>query len=184
MVAPSSWQITLSFLRIGVSAFGGGMAALPVFEAELDKRRGWLTRDDITGAYTLAQSIPGVIIINFAVLTGYRLAGKRGAAWATLAVIQPAFFVILALAILLDGQWNNKWVEAVLSGLRPAVIALLAAAAIRLATRFYRSPPAVAAAIATAVLMFCFNISPVWFILVGILVGTTAHALHLKRSRP
>ena len=70
-------SIFWSFLRIGAGAFGGGMAALPVFEAELATRRRWLTPHDVAETYAISQSVPGVIIVNFAVLAGLLLHLKR-----------------------------------------------------------------------------------------------------------
>ena len=119
-------SIFWSFLRIGAGAFGGGMAALPVFEAELATRRRWLTPHDVAETYAISQSVPGVIIVNFAVLAGLRLGGKRGALVAALAVALPAYFIILVLAVLFAGRWENRWLAAALSGLRPAVVAIIA----------------------------------------------------------
>ena len=120
-----------SFFKIGASAFGGGIAALPVFEAELVNRRHWLTPHEVAEAYAICQSIPGVIIINFAVFTGLRLTGKRGAILAAIAVAIPSFLIILAMATVIEGHWQNRWISAALSGLRPAVIAIVVGAAIR-----------------------------------------------------
>ncbi|HQN81022.1 MAG TPA: chromate transporter, partial [Kiritimatiellia bacterium] len=115
MVRPSLVPVIWSFLRIGAVAFGGGLAALPVFEAELVRRRQWLTVTETAETYAISQSVPGVIIVNFAVLAGLRLGGKRMALCAALAVALPAFLVILALAAWSAGRWDNRWVAAALS---------------------------------------------------------------------
>ena len=169
-----------SFFRIGAGAFGGGMAALPVFEAELARRRRWLAPADVAEAYAISQSVPGVIIVNFAVLTGLRLAGKRGALVAAVAVALPAFFIILALAALFGGRWENRWIAAALSGLRPAVVAIIAGAALRLGFANLRSPRPWLAAAAGAGLMLAKILAPVPLILLGAAAGL---ALHLVRRR-
>ncbi|HPY62274.1 MAG TPA: chromate transporter, partial [Kiritimatiellia bacterium] len=115
------------------------MAALPVFEAELVNRRRWLSAPDTAELFAIAQSGIGVIIVNFAVLAGLRLVGKRGAFVAVVAVVLPAFFVILALAMLVAGNWENRWLSAALVGLRPAVVAIIAGAAWRLGRANLRS---------------------------------------------
>lgn len=169
-----------SFLRIGAGAFGGGMAALPLFEAELATRRRWLTSGETAEAYAIAQSVPGVIIVNVAVLSGLRLAGKRGALVAAVAVALPAFFIILALAALFVGHWENRWVVAALSGLRPAVVALVAGAAIRLARANVRSLLWWIAAAAGAGLMLAGVLGPVPLILLGAGAGLALHVLRRK----
>ena len=171
-----------SFLRIGAGAFGGGMAALPVFEAELATRRRWLTPNDVAEAYAISQSVPGVIIVNFAVLAGLRLGGKRGALVAAIAVALPSYFIILALAVLFAGRWENRWIAAALSGLRPAVVAVVAGAAIRLGFGQLRSPLAWLAAAAGAALMLAKILPPIPLILIGAATGMVLHAARRKRS--
>ena len=171
-----------SFLKIGAGAFGGGMAALPVFEAELATRRRWLAPPEVAEAYAISQSVPGVIIVNFAVLTGLRLAGKRGALVAAFTVVLPAFFIILALAALFKDRWENRWVAAALSGLRPAVVALIAGAAIRLGRDTLRSPLLLLAAAASAGLMLAHVLGPVPLILLGSAAGLALHGLRRQKE--
>lgn len=182
MSRPSCHHVFWSFLRIGAGAFGGGMAALPVFEAELASRRRWLTPGETAEAYAISQSVPGVIIVNFAVLTGLRLAGKRGALVAAVAVVLPAFFVILALAALFNGNWENRWVAAALSGLRPAVVAIVAGAAIRLGYANLRSIPWWFAAAAGAGLMLAKILGPVPLIFLGATAGLAIHFLRRRKE--
>ena len=171
-----------SFLRIGAGAFGGGMAALPVFETELATRRRWLTPSDVAEAYAISQSVPGVIIVNFAVLTGLRLAGKRGALVAAIAVALPAYFIILALAALCVGRWENRWIAAALGGLRPAVVAVVAGAALRLGRSQLRSPFAWLAAAAGAALLFAKILPPIPLILLGAGGGLALHGARRKKA--
>lgn len=175
-------SLSWSFLKIGAGAFGGGMAALPVFEAELVNRRRWLAPAEVAEAYAISQSVPGVIIVNFAVLTGLRLAGKRGALVAAFTVVLPAFFIILALAALFQDRWENRWVAAALSGLRPAVIALIAGAAIRLGRDALRSPLLLLAAAASAGLMLAHVLGPVPMILIGSATGLAFHFLRRRKE--
>ena len=173
-------SIFWSFLRIGAGAFGGGMAALPVFEAELATRRRWLTPHDVAETYAISQSVPGVIIVNFAVLAGLRLGGKRGALVAALAVALPAYFIILVLAVLFAGRWENRWLAAALSGLRPAVVAVVAGAAIRLGRGQLRAPLAWLAAAAGAALMLAKILPPIPLILLGMGMGLAIHFARRK----
>ena len=173
-------SIFWSFLRIGAGAFGGGMAALPVFEAELATRRRWLTPHDVAETYAISQSVPGVIIVNFAVLAGLRLGGKRGALVAALAVALPAYFIILVLAVLFAGRWENRWVAAALSGLRPAVVAVVAGAAIRLGRGQLRALLAWLAAAAGAALMLAKILPPIPLILLGAGMGLAIHFARRK----
>lgn len=172
-----------SFLRIGATAFGGGIAALPIFEAEVVNRRHWLTPAEVAEAYAISQSIPGVIIINFAIFTGLRLTGKRGAVLAAITVALPSFFIILTLAALVGGHWENRWVAGALSGLRPAVIAIVVGAAFRLGRRAFHSwIPWILAGIGGS-LMFQGWLSPIALILLGAAVGIGRFLFYHLRGR-
>ncbi len=184
MVRPSYPSLFWCYLRIGASAFGGGMAALPVFEAELVNRRHWLTPAEVAEAYAISQSIPGVIMINFAVLSGLRLAGKRAAILAAVTVALPSFFIILLLAALFGDRWENRWVAGALSGLRPAVVAMIAGAAIRLGRASLRSPIGWLLAAAGAALMLARVIGPVPLILTGAGAGLLIHQASRWMGRP
>ena len=180
MTRPPLPAILWSYLRIGAGAFGGGMAALPVFEAELVNRRHWFTPAEVAEAYAISQSIPGVIIVNFAVLTGLRLSGRTVALFAALAVSMPAFVCLLLIAMYFQNQWDNRWINAALQGLRPAILALIAAAAIRLGKNMIRSPLLLLATLVGAVLMIGKILGPVSLILIG---ATSGLAFHLLRKR-
>ena len=181
MDKPPLHRVFGSFLRIGAGAFGGGLAALPVFEAELSGRRRWFTPAETAEAYAIAQSVPGVIIVNFAVLAGLRLAGKRGAVVAALSVALPAFLIILGLAALFGGRWENRWIAAALSGLRPAIVAVVAGAAIRIGRARLHNAAGWLAAAAGAGLMLAGVLGPVALILCGAAAGLAIHFAARRR---
>ncbi|MBR6022111.1 MAG: chromate transporter, partial [Kiritimatiellae bacterium] len=131
--------LALSCLRVGCLAFGGGLASYPVFRAEFCARRDWLTEDDLDAWFGAAQAVPGVILVNVSATLGLRLAGRPGAAVAAVSAALPAFLCMICLGVLWAGFAENRFVAAALAGLRPAVVALLAAAAVRLARRGIRT---------------------------------------------
>ena len=184
MQRPPLHSVFRSFFRIGAGAFGGGLAALPVFEAELVRRRHWFTPAQPAEAYAISQSVPGVIIVNFAVFSGLRIAGPRGAGLAAFAVVLPAFFIILTLAAFVGGHWDNRWLTGVLSGLRPAVVALIAGAACRLGRPGIRSPLFLLGAAASAALLLGRVLGPVPLILLGAGLGLAGHVLRQRQEAP
>ena len=96
-----------------------------------------------------------------------------------------ALLVILALAALFAGRWENRWVAAALSGLRPAVVAIIAGAALRLGIAQLRSPLRWLAAAAAAGLLLANILSPVLVILLGAAAGLAVHLLRRKpEARP
>lgn len=176
--AISYLQVAVSFLRIGCTAFGGGLAALPIINAELNTKRGWLALDEITEFYALGQTIPGVIIVNTSALAGLRLRGRMGGFLAAVCSALPAFVCILLVAAALHSLNTYSWFLAVLAGIRPMVLAIIAAAAIHLGRRSVRSLYTAALAGLTLALMLGGRVGPA-VIIIGMGVWGVAVALIL-----
>ena len=122
--------IFVSFLKIGMFTFGGGYAMLPLIERELITKRKWIEQKEFLDLLTLAQSVPGPIAVNTSVFVGYKVRGLRGAAAALLGTVTPSFVIILVIAIFFAGIRQNPVVDAAFKGMRPAVVALIASAAL------------------------------------------------------
>ncbi len=163
------WTIFTSFLKIGAFTFGGGYAMIPLIEAEMIERRGWLTREEFWNQLTIAQSIPGPIALNTAVFVGYKTRGVKGALAALVGVVIPSFVIILLIATSFADFKDNNVVVAAFKGMRPAVVALIAAPLISMAKgmNWWK----IALALAVSVVIWLLGISPIWFIFVGALVG-------------
>lgn len=152
---------------------------IPLIEREMIDRRGWIARGDFLELLTLAQSAPGPIALNSAVFVGYKIAGYRGAFSAVAGVVLPSFVIILLIAIYFTDIRENRYVDAAFKGMRPAVIALIAAPILNLARGMVWWKIALAAI--AAVIVWQLGVSPVWFIIAGAAAGIL-HALHDKRG--
>lgn len=130
-----------SFFKIGLFTFGGGYAMIPLIEAEIINRRGWLARDEFMELLTLAQSSPGPIAINSATYVGYTVGcqagtgcwcGILGSVIATFAVCLPSLTVMLLLTRFFLKLKGNRYIEGAMTGMKPVVIGMIAAAALLL----------------------------------------------------
>ena len=162
-------DIFWSFLKIGAFTFGGGYAMIPLIQHEVIHRRRWIEERDFLDLLTLAQTAPGPIALNTAVFVGYKRRGYLGALSAIMGVILPSFLVILVVAIFFASIRNNAYVDAAFKGMRPAVVALIVAPIVGLTKgmRWWL----VAVALAVALVVWYFGISPVWFLIAGAVVG-------------
>lgn len=115
------------FFRIGIGTIGGGYAMIPMMERELVERRGWIEREDFLDVIAVAQTSPGIFAVNMASHIGLRLGGLPMAVVASLGGVLPSFLIILALALVLGYVRDIVWVERAFRGLRPVVVALIAA---------------------------------------------------------
>ena len=132
-----------TFFCIGLFGFGGGYAMISMIQAEVVTHYHWMTMGEFTDIVAVSQSTPGPIGINSATYVGYTAITDAGYAWywglmgsltATVAVVLPSFMLMLLISKFLMKYKNHPTVEHVFSGLRPAVVGLLAAASLLLMT--------------------------------------------------
>jgi len=120
------WELFLGFLRVGCFAFGGAYGAIPLIR-DVVLSYGWLTDEKLTYMIAVSESTPGPIMVNLATYVGSSQGGFLGALIATLAVILPAFFIIIILMAALKSVLKNKYIQAVLRGLKPCIIGIILA---------------------------------------------------------
>lgn len=112
---------------------------LPLIQREVVDEQHWLSEEEYLNMIALAQAAPGVIAVNSAIFIGYRLDGWRGLIGAVLGAVLPSFVIILLIAMVFRGIRTNETVEAVMRGMRPAVVALLFVAVIKMLISFIKS---------------------------------------------
>lgn len=120
------WNLFLGFLRVGCFAFGGAYGAIPLIR-EVVLGYGWLDDEALSYMIAISESTPGPIMVNMATYIGSSQGGFWGAVLATTAVVLPAFFIILLVMVALKAAMKNKWVQAVLGGLKPCIIGIILA---------------------------------------------------------
>lgn len=124
-------QLFYTFFKIGLFGFGGGYAMLSMIQGEVVTRYGWLTAQEFTDIVAISQMTPGPIGINSATYVGFTASGSVwGSIVATFAVVLPSFILMLTISKFFLKYQKHPIVEAIFSGLRPAVVGLLASAAL------------------------------------------------------
>ncbi len=121
-------KLFLTFAGMSVLLFGGGFVFIPLIQQIVVQEQGWLTRQEFIDAIALGQITPGPILISAAFI-GYKLMGLLGAAIATVAIYLPPALLMLVSAHFLMRVRKSVVVQAVLRGIRSAVIGMIAAAA-------------------------------------------------------
>ena len=120
------------FFLIGAFTFGGGYAMIAMIQQQVEAR-GWMNTEELIDFVAIAESTPGPIAVNMATFVGTQMGGIFGAVCATLGVVLPSFIVILIVARCYQAFCKSKWVQAVMSGLKPAVVGLIGAALLTVA---------------------------------------------------
>ena len=189
-------QLFWTFLKIGTFTLGGGYAMIPLVEREVVDRRHWLGQEEFLNMLALAQAAPGIIAVNTAIFTGYAIKGWRGVIFTVLGAVLPSFIIILLIATVFTRYREYPQVEAVMKGVRPAVVALIVAPLFRMAKTAGMLPMVTKTEtdgkksvhlsqcwrlmlllipVAAALLIWLCDISPVW-----IIIATIVSALSIQ----
>jgi chromate transporter len=121
-------ELFLVFLKIGAVSFGGGYAMIPFFETEMVAHN-WVSLADYVKVIAIAQVVPGPFAVDSSSYIGFKVAGIIGALIASIALCIPSFTASVIITKYYAQFKTNKYVNALLIGVRPAVLGLLISAA-------------------------------------------------------
>lgn len=164
------WQLFYTYLKIGTFTLGGGYAMLPLIQREVVDRKGWINEEEFLNMIALAQAAPGLIAVNSAIFIGWRVGGWRGVAGAVLGAVLPSFLIILAVAIVFTDWKELPAVEAAFKGIRPAVVALIAAPIFKMSKSTKLGWLTALIPVTAALLIWLLHVNPVWVILATIIL--------------
>lgn len=187
-------QLFWTYLKVGTFTLGGGYAMLPLIQREVVDYRRWIDETEFLNMIALAQSAPGLIAVNSAIFIGYRVGAKHisptkgrvlsrmypymAVAAAVAGAVLPSFVIILAIAMVFANYSHLPAVEAVMKGVRPAVVALIAAPLLRMGMKANNPKPfrdgglaLLTWSLVAAMLIWLAHVSPVYIILATIVLA-------------
>ena len=177
------WQLFYTYLKIGTFTLGGGYAMLPLIQREVVERKGWIDEQEFLNMIALAQAAPGLIAVNSAIFIGWRVGGWKGVCGAVLGAVLPSFLIILAIAVVFRDWKELPAVEATFKGIRPAVVALIAAPLVKMAKKAINQKSQISniksqikaalpllLSLTATLLIWLLHINPVWVILATIVL--------------
>ncbi|MEG1563718.1 MAG: chromate transporter [Bacteroides sp.] len=153
------------FFKIGAFTIGGGYAMVPLIENEIVTRRKWITQADFVDLLAISQSAPGILAVNISIFIGYKLRGIRGSILTALGTILPSFIIILCIALFFHQFQDNPVVERIFKGIRPAVVALIAAPTFSMAKSARINRYTLWIPVVSALLIWLVGFSPIWIII-------------------
>jgi chromate transporter len=173
------YKLFWTYLKIGTFTLGGGYAMLPLIQREVVDRKGWIDEEEFLNMIALAQAAPGLIAVNSAIFIGWRIGGWKGVCGAVSGAVLPSFLIILAIAMVFSEWKELPAVEAVFKGVRPAVVALIAAPLFKMAKSALKVKGKkltlsgympLLLSLAAALLIWLGHVNPVWVILATIII--------------
>ena len=144
---------------------------IPLIEKYVVERNRWLSKEEFVDLLAVAQSAPGVFAVNMSIFIGYKLRRLRGAVAAAAGCVAPSVIIILFIAMFFNGFRENEIVNNVFKGLRPAVVALIAAPVFSLAKSARIGWTNVWIPVLSALLIVAMGLSPVYIIMLAVVGG-------------
>lgn len=173
------WKLFLSTLYLSAFTFGGGYVIVTLMKSKFVDEYKWITEKEMLNITAIAQSAPGAIAVNAAIVVGFRLAGFIGVLVAVLGTIIPPFIIISLISLFYEVFRQNQMITLLLAGMESGVAAVVVAVSVEMALGVIKEKDTiltimmVAAFIANAV----FNISVIIIILISVLMGIALHFL-------
>ena len=164
-------DIFITFFKIGCFTIGGGYAMVPVIQREVVEEKKWISQEEFLDAIAITNSLPGPLATNSATYVGYKLAGIPGAITAVFATALPSFLIILIIATFFAAIKDSKIVQNIFNGIRPAVVALILFAVIKLAKSIGLKVVNILITIGTLIAMVFFNVHPFLAVIISGIIG-------------
>lgn len=161
------WESFKTFFRIGLFTIGGGYAMIPIIESDVVEKFKWVNREEFLDLMAIAQSCPGIFAVNMSIFIGYKLKGVKGSVTCALGTILPSFLIILAVALFFQQFRENETVQSIFKGIRPAVVALIAAPTFKMGKSAKISLTNIWIPVVSAFLIWMLGVSPIYIIIMA-----------------
>ncbi|MBQ7124887.1 MAG: chromate transporter [Clostridia bacterium] len=181
-------SLFISFFKIGLFSFGGGLSMLAIMEREFIEKRKWMEQDEFLDLVVIAESTPGPIAINAATYIGYKVSKFMGSIVSTIAICIPSFAIISIISLFFDAFLENQIVANAFRGIQACVIYLILSIGVKTFKKMKKTPLNIVIMLFSllgivAVSIFAWNFSSILFILIGAVLGLFSYAIALCKKR-
>ena len=176
-------ELFLTFAKIGVMTFGGGMAMLPILEREVVQNKHWATEEELVDYFAIGQCTPGIIAVNTATFVGQKRKGAMGGITVTLGVVFPSLVIITILAGLITNFAHLAWVQNAFAGIQVCVCVLILNAVLKLLKKSVVDKRTAVIFVIVLLGNMLLSVSPVWFVLLSALSGIVLKNLEGRAAK-
>jgi len=167
-------QLFLSFVKIGLFSFGGGLAMIPLIATEITSHQ-WMTETEFIKIIGIAEMTPGPIAVNAATFVGYQSGGMLGAFVATLGVSLPPLCIILTISKILFANSQSTLMKMFFYGVKPVIVALITGAGVFIVQSTVFVSPIRIGTVVIAIVLFVlsqkYRIHPILLIVIAACMG-------------
>ena len=177
-MSSGAWEVGRVFLKLGALSYGGP-AMMGIMQAEIERKRQWVTRERFVEGLALVNLLPGPLTVQLSIVLGYARAGWLGGVLGGLGFIVPGFAIMLTLTLLYTAYGALPALRGVFYGMSPVVIGIFAVAVYRLGRAAIKDLPQIAIAITSALLV---ALSPLGIVPTMLLAGAGGVAIYASRT--
>lgn len=176
-------ELLLQFMKFGLFTFGGGWSIVAQMQQLYVEEKKTLTSEQLLDMTSVGRSLPGTMIGNVAMLYGCHAAGILGGVACVVGMVLPPMVVLTLLTYCYTAIRDNPWVVAAMTGVRAAIVPIMASAALALVKGAFRFPPCIVVAVACFALYLFWNVSCVWLVVLGALAGLAMGSYYDRRDQ-
>ena len=170
------------FFQFGCFTFGGGWSIVAQMQKLYVEKEKTITSQELLDITSVGRSLPGTMIGNVAMLYGYRAAGILGGIACVIAMVTPPMIVLSLITYFYTLFKENLWVMSAMTGVRAAIVPIIASAAVNMVRGAFRFPPCYVLTAAAFALYLFFNVSCVLLVVMGVIGGILICECHERRE--
>lgn len=179
------WTLFSSTFILSAFTFGGGYVIVPLMKKKFVDQLKWIDEDEMLNMIAIAQSSPGAVAVNGAIMIGYKLAGILGAVIAAIGTILPPLIILTVISLFYQEFSDNRYISALLKGMQAGIAAVIADVVISLAGNIVKKKKllSIAMMMGAFIAVFFFDVNVMIIILLSCLVGVLAMLYGAKEGR-
>lgn len=175
--------IFLLMFRLSAFTFGGGYVIISMMQKEFVEKRGWLTEEEIQDITVVAQSAPGPVAVNSAIMIGYKMRGIAGIAAASAGIACPPLIILTLISVFYTQFKESVVISSILLGMRAGVAAIVMDVAVSMCTGVLKKKQTVQifVMIAAFAAVAVFEINAIVVIIICLLAGLVRTVARIKK---
>lgn len=182
------WKLFISFFKIGLFTFGGGLSMLPFIERTVVEKEKWLTDKEMLDMIAISEATPGPIAVNCATFVGHKVGNILGSIVATLGVVLPSFIIICIISIFYEQFIEIEVIKWAFLGIKAGVAALIFFAGVKILKKSPHNLFSFAIMLLAIEISLFTSVKTFWIILAGLIVGVVFYVLlnhfESKKTQP
>jgi chromate transporter len=179
------WKLFYSTLYISAFTFGGGFVIVTFMKKKFVDEFHWIDEEEMLDITAMAQSCPGAIAVNAAILVGWKVCGLAGMITAVAGTIIPPICIITIISIFYDAFASNTYIALILKGMQAAVAAVVINVVVDMGGKILKNKSLIQILLMTAAFIaaFIFNVNVIYIILCACIFGILSSILNIHNTK-